>query len=352
MDSNVCYIIKSMKEELLEKYKAYLEPFFTGTQIKKLFTRLERISCSIAPLNTDTGNTQTIPRWQLSPENPNYASKEECEKIFNILISDLLGFLGADGYKNRHCLEVFKEGELTRDELIKVLGSSSRIGSLELPLEYKVPLSQGGRHVAENIFWYCPLEALDQLRGWLGNAKIITKIQVKAYLTDRRQTGDYQTNREIRWETNPSSPQFASKKDCLEIELKLLSQISIFHGAPELPVELIPIVERALGAKYVKDSFRCPISGKPIIYEEFFEKVASPVHGRSGFQVGHLNPLATAGGHNSGNISWITDLGNRVQGDSSLEEIAKDIFYMALFHKERLNLTWEEIEDLIKKMKN
>ena len=341
-----------MRDAILVKYQSDLSEFLSKPQTKKLLDRLERISCKIAPINTTTGNTQTIARWDLPKDNGNYAAPEECEKIFTVLIEDTLGFLGSAKYKSRKFLPIFGDKAPTKEIIASVLASSSRIGSLELPIEYKTPLNEGGKHVAENIFWYTPLESADALRTWVNAPLIATKIQVKAYLTDRRQTGEYQTNREIRWETYPNSPQFATKKDCIEIELKLLAQISTFVGAPDAPTELIPTIEKALGVKYKKDSFRCPISGKPIFYSEFYEKVASPVHGRSGYQVGHLNPLATSGSHNADNASWITDLGNRVQGDSSLEEITNDIFYMAQFHKDRLGLTWEKIEAIAKQKKS
>ena len=57
------------------------------------------------------------------------------------------------------------------------------------------------------------------------------KTEVKTYLTDRAQTGDYQTNREKRWESHPDGVQFAFRRDCLKIEHKLLSQICHFDGS-------------------------------------------------------------------------------------------------------------------------
>lgn len=341
-----------MKDIFIKKYGSALEKFLSVSQTKKLLVRLDRISSNIAPLSNVTGNTQTISRWELPKDNAHYATEKECAQIFACLVEDLLGLFGAKRYKTREILNIFNGDTLTKDEIIKIVAGSSRIGSLELPIEYKVPLNKGGRHSAENLFWYAPLAAIADLRAWVKDPMIITKIQVKSYLTDRRQTGDYQTNREIRWETNAGSPQFATKTDCVGIELKLLAQISTFVGAPELPKELVSTIEKALGQKFEKDSFKCPISGKPIFYNEFFEKISSPIHGRSGYQVGHLNPLAVSGSHTSLNTSWITDLGNRVQGDSSLEEISNDIFYMAQFHKERLGLDWSKVEEIVKKKKN
>lgn len=341
-----------MREKLFKKYKSLFAPYLSEAQTKRLFVRLERIACNIAPLNANTGNTQTTTRWSLEKTNPNYATEKECFEIFVALIDDLLGFLSVKKYKSRGYLKTFAGNGIEKEDVIKFLNTSSRIGSLELPIDYKKRLKDGGRHQLDNIFWFSPFTEIVQLREWVGNENIITKIQVKSYLTDRRQTGDYQTNREIRWETHPKSPQHASRIDCMAIEAKLLAQISIFVGAPEIPKNLKEIVEKALEGKYKKDSFKCPISGKSIFYNEFIEKVSSPVHGRSGFQVGHLNPLASTGLHIAPNTSWITDLGNRVQGESSLEEITNDIFYMATFHKERLDIDWKEVESIAKKTQN
>lgn len=331
------YNTKVMDDSLKLKYANLFKQFFTDRQVQKLLTRLERISFKIAPINTSTGNTQTVFRWELDPVNPQYATQQECEKIFTTLANDLLGCFGAHGYQSREPLQITVEG------IVETLQHSSRIGSLELPITYE-SIEATPLHTVTNIVWTPPLADRHTLEEWLNNRTIITKIQVKAYLTDRRQTGGYQTNREVRWETHPHSPQFSTRKDCTEIVEKLIAQVATFTGAPEPPSDIIPVIERALGIPFAKNSFRCPISGKPINYDDFVTRVASPVHGRSGYQVGHMNPLASTGGHVASNISWITDLGNRVQGEESLDNITDEIFYMATFHKNRLGKDWSEVE--------
>ena len=67
------------------------------------------------------------------------------------------------------------------------------------------------------------------------------------------------------------------------------------------------------------DSFsfvKCPITGDNIQYSEFANDALHPTHGRSAFQVGHLNPLKSSDtdgfyGHTADNISWISENGNR-----------------------------------------
>lgn len=226
------------------------------------------------------------------------------------------------------------------------MDSNSRIGNLEIPIWYKLDLNKGGKHSENNVFWFSPFNELYELRE-LQEGRIITKIQVKSYLTDRRQTGNYQTNREVRWETHPNSPQFATRIDCMLIEAKLIAQVFTFTNAPTIPKDKVYLIEKALNEQFKKDSFRCPISGKPIDYNDFFEKVVlNSIHGRSGYQIGHLIPLSNNGFHKIDNISWITEIGNRVQGESSLNEVINDIFYMAIFHKNKKNMEWKDIEKL------
>lgn len=336
-----------MRQELLSKYEEVLSTLLTRAQIRKLFDRLERVSCKISPLNPNTGNTKTKFRWELGNQNYHYASQEECKAIFDKLINNFLSFCNAQGYQNAKYITFTSDSTINKELLIDMLAQNSRIGLLEIPIWYKKNISNGGLHQAQNIFWLTPVTELVKLRNSIvGN--IVTKIQVKSYLTDRRQTGEYKTNREIRWETHPESPQYATRLDCMHIEMKLLAQIFTFRGAPEIPDNLKRIVEKALSEPYKKDSFRCPLSGKSIYYSDFLEKAINPTHGRSDYQVGHLIPLASTGLHNVDNTSWITELGNRVQGENSLNETTNNIFFMANFHKERLNKTWPEIEDIAK----
>lgn len=325
-----------MQEKLRKHYEDKFSDFLTSKEAKKLLDRLERICYKIAPIKVQTGNTQTIYRWELTAENPHYATDDTCQAIFEQLASDLIGYL-----QNNDQLD---EDLITIEGVKQALSNSSRIGSLELPVTYR-SFRVSPIHSLDNLFWFKPPAHRYLLEQWLNNKTIMTKIQVKSFLTDRRQTGDFQTNREVRWETHPRSPQFSARMDCLKIQDKLIAQITTFDNAPDPSEELITVLETVLGEPFVKNSFRCPISGKSVEYDDFVTKISSPIHGRSGFQVGHLNPLASTGGHEVNNISWITDLGNRVQGDSSLNEIVNEIFFMANFHKHRLGLDWAKIED-------
>lgn len=149
------------------------------------------------------------------------------------------------------------------------------------------------------------------------------KIQVKTYLTDRAQTGSHQTNREKRWETHPNSVQYASRRNAWLIEYRLLNQIVHFDGFPEGVRN--QLVEDGI-IDHQDSVTRCPVTLDPLSFSAFVSEVMSPVHGRSGYQVGHLNPLKAVGrdnpeaGHTYLNISWISQDGNRIQGSLSLNE--------------------------------
>jgi hypothetical protein len=64
---------------------------------------------------------------------------------------------------------------------------------------------------------------------------------------------------------------------------------------------------------------------EPFSFTDFRRGVEDPAHGKSNFQVGHMNPLKAvnddpSSGHTAQNISWISSNGNRIQGHLSLRE--------------------------------
>ena len=206
-------------------------------------------------------------------------------------------------------------------------------------LPYESPIDYGDRtrvpiHTVDNVIWIeGPLPGkLVRLRAFLLDPShhphneafrlIYDKIRVKSYLTDRALTGMYKTNREKRWETHPDSPQFAIRRDCLGIEHTLINQICHFEG---FPLELSEALETEELLTPAERPFRCPITLEPLVFSELEEELLSPKPGRSGFQVGHLNPLKAVNddptsGHTPQNISWISENGNRMQGSLTLEQ--------------------------------
>lgn len=102
-------------------------------------------------------------------------------------------------------------------------------------------------------------------------------------------------------------------------------QVAKFKGAN---ADLVAGLKRE---GYLPSSFEyatCPITRDYLDYQLFVDDILHPRHGRSAFQVGHLNPLKTVKdgesfGHTATNISWISDDGNRIQGSLSMSEVER-----------------------------
>lgn len=207
---------------------------------------------------------------------------------------------------------------------------SYSIYSFELPIDYIE------RHVAPfrcannvDIFITPAIERCTKVRRLIKDTslnpkasifgKIISqKIKVKAYQTDRAQTGAHQTNREKRWESHPENYQFAFRRDCNDVEASLILQVCMFNGADDVLISMLKTHDLLPSAF---DIYKCPITGEPLQYNEFENEILNRVHGKSCFQVGHLNPLKSTGGHNAENTGWISDDGNRIQGSLSMDEV-------------------------------
>jgi hypothetical protein len=208
----------------------------------------------------------------------------------------------------------------------------------EAPIDYHRRNGHVGRlHERRNIGWFFDelmLRTL-KLRRYLTDPetspdmaffrKVLNdKIKVKTYLTDRVLTGEYKTNREKRWETHPRSVHFAERRTCMAIEYALVTQICSFEGFPKAFLAKLQH-EQVLPATL--PVALCPITGDALSYEAFREELLNPTHGKSDFQVGHLNPLklgtpqSNSAGHTADNISWISADGNRIQGSLSLGDV-------------------------------
>ena len=207
----------------------------------------------------------------------------------------------------------------------------------ESPIEYNYRLTNDHRiHQRGNVIWYSDdliLKTLKLRKYLLDQATspdqhfftrvLKDKIKVKTYLTDRVLTGLHKTNREKRWETHPYSVHFAERRVCIAIEYALVTQICKFDGFPEIArqqLQNINILPQILTIAL------CPITGDALSYQSFRDGLLNPTHGKSDFQVGHLNPLklgleGSALGHTSDNISWISADGNRIQGSLSLDSV-------------------------------
>lgn len=207
---------------------------------------------------------------------------------------------------------------------------SNSIYNFELPIDYvdryAVPFHDAGNI---DIFITPEIERCTKMRRLIKdpakNPKaeifkkaISQKIKVKAYQTDRAQTGAHQTNREKRWESHPENYQFAFRRDCNEVETSLVLQVCMFDGAD---TDLVAMLQQNGLLPAAFEKYKCPITGDSLKYSDFEQEVLFPTHGKSSFQVGHLNPLKLTGSHDARNIGWISDDGNRIQGSLSMNEV-------------------------------
>lgn len=286
-------------------------------QYKAFKCSLIRNSFLIEPVNSDVTSTKFAAHWNQNLEGDvRYSSYETCEAIFNKLLNKIAS-LDADSFN-----------------LLKVFFDYTII-AYEMPIDY-INRFASPIHTPENIdlFLNEDIKKCVTMRMFVRDRnrnpasevfqKILTdKIHVKTYLTDRAQTGDYKTNREKRWEAHPNSVQYALRRDCMKIETKLLMQIATFEGCD---TKLIKNLQQDGLLPYEFKYCKCPITGDIIQYSEFADDALHPIHGKSKFQVGHLNPLKAsdttgANGHTAENISWISENGNRIQGSLSIDEV-------------------------------
>ncbi|MGD0276536.1 MAG: hypothetical protein ABSB79_10900 [Syntrophales bacterium] len=262
-------------------------------------------------------------RWYNQLNNdPRYCSFDECLNIATELLIALPMWLQTPDHA--HCLN---------------LSFSNGMVPYEAPLDYAQRLTPQGRiHQQGNLVWLYDELVLRtlKLRKYLTDAAtspdrqffrtvLSDKIKVKTYLTDRVLTGDHKTNREKRWETHPSSVHFAERRVCMAIEYALVTKICAFEGFPQ--TSLTQLQQDNILPQNLPTAL-CPITGDVLSYEAFRDELLNPTHGKSDFQVGHLNPLklgadSDAAGHTADNISWISADGNRIQGSLSLADIRK-----------------------------
>lgn len=272
----------------------------------------------------DCTTTRFNTRWQLADlSDPRSATTETCVAMMNHLLGLVCSWIETDGA-----------------ELLELMFKFNLV-AYEMPIEYlsrDVPV-----HRLENVGLIDPkiTRRVVKLRAALLNREdelsdvfqpvYKKKVAIKAYLTDRVLTGNHKTNREKRWEANPASVHFASRQACMEIEHSLISEICHFEGFPAHVLD--ELVDEGLIERGDRPR-RCPVTLQPLNFDEFAEEVLNPDHGRSSFQVGHMDPLKLDGnewsnGHRSENIAWISADGNRIQGSLSVEqtrELLKNIW--------------------------
>ena len=335
------------------------------TASAKLSDRLDTFACKIRlPIPTDRSCNKTPmkARWIAHPhaylqkDDPRYATRSECQRIKAVLLAQACEFTGVTAPDRT--VEATAEEALARpplpgsancpqtgqhlalDDLVTgLLISTNQVGSAELCIEYRTDLRSGGRHEGANVTWVLPPRAILSLRHLLTThgvpKSLLSKVQLKAYSTDKQTIPPYFSNRDYRWATWIQSPQFASRTECRGVELELLSQILEFAGAPRLTNKDEQKVEADLDRPLRIGDRKCPITGDAITYSDFVDAATNRRAGKSKYHVGHLDPITRSGKHVKENVVWMSDAGNRIQGNDSFEDIVALIRRAAAYHNAR-----------------
>ena len=299
------------------KLTAVLQSFLTPAETETIHRRLTRAAFLIEPVNNDVTSTKYDVRWsaRLVGTDPRAASFDECLAIHETLSTQLVALLADEAFRTELRLVVEwgrSPHEFPIDYVSKAAVPIHTVGNMRLLREPAYQRLLGIRRAL--------LDPKLNPDGQLFEA-IFDKVRVKSYLTDRAQTGNFQTNREKRWEAHPQSPQFALRGDCFAVELELIDQLFRFQSFPPGIVRYLE--STGLLGEPAKVA-RCPVTLDPLDFEVLAQECADPTHGKSAYQVGHLNPLKAGAGvgfrHHKANISWITADGNRIQGHLTLKE--------------------------------
>ncbi|MGB7291274.1 MAG: hypothetical protein WBD99_03795 [Thermodesulfobacteriota bacterium] len=363
----------------IEKVLNYVEKCYdlTSTEKKRLLERLWTFSSKVRQPRKDDRSCNKTPyfdRWDtnsstsyLNQNDPRYATREECENVLLTLLvllleaSDIsfdtiredvdLDMLNAVlerefRFNNLKCLATNEA--ISKEDIKKSLTyATQRLGSFDISTDYINDLSDGGLHRHDNVGWIKPFHINHKLRKILkdefvkagGNSKsakkALDKIQVKAYCTDKFTMPPHFSNRDIRWATWPDSNQYASHYECCMIELELMCQVFEFAGAPRLESEIRTEIQEKRRQTINENARRCYITGKEMNFTIYLQGAISPKGGKSAYHVSHVNPLTRGGKHNHINVEWITEDGNRIQGNDTLEEIEEKLIDAVTYYLER-----------------
>ena len=286
-------------------------------QFKAFLCGMVRNCFLIELVNAEVKSTKMQTRWSECLEHDvRFSSYETCMLIFEKILSKIDSLSATE-------FVILKEFFV------------NTVIPYEMPIDY-VDRRANPIHSVTNVDLFIDedISACTKIRQFMRDNKdnpevevfqkiLKKKVKVKAYLTDRAQTGDYKSNREKRWEAHPNSVQYALRRNCMCIETKLLCQIAMFEGCDRA---LVASLQEAELLPPTFSFIKCPITGENIQYSEFSADALNPQQGESAFHVGHLHPLksldeANFHGHTADNISWISKDGNRIQGSLSMEEV-------------------------------
>lgn len=165
-------------------------------------------------------------------------------------------------------------------------------------------------------------------------ANVIGAIRTKALRTGRKVTGEFATNRDLRWTLHPNHPQYGTELHCKIIFVKLAAQIFCFDNAPMIPSGITRVSkeiktiapslqsiceEKYLGHLIKKDSYRDALLLEPFDFDDLVAEGLNPIHGHSSFHIGHEDPTRKPK-HTPANVRWRTFRSNLIQGNMTLRQ--------------------------------
>lgn len=151
-------------------------------------------------------------------------------------------------------------------------------------------------------------------------AAIISGIETRALRSGRRQTGQFQSNRNPRWTLQVADPQYGTELDCKIIQLRLMGMLLQFDGAPAINPAAQALLEvHYLGSPIIAGSYRDSLLLEKMSYADFVREALAPTHGSSNFHIGHEDPTH-ASKHSPGNIAWRSHRSNLIQGNMTLRQ--------------------------------
>lgn len=108
--------------------------------------------------------------------------------------------------------------------------------------------------------------------------KLLAGLETRALKSGRRQTGQFQSNRDPRWTLVTNDPQFGTERDCKIIQLRLMAMLLQFKNPPAVDNLILQKLEsNYLGEKIVAGSYRDSLLLESLNYDEFVIEAQSEI---------------------------------------------------------------------------
>ena len=151
-------------------------------------------------------------------------------------------------------------------------------------------------------------------------AGLLSGVDTRALRSGRRQTGQFQSNRQSRWTLDPMDPQYGTERDCKIIALRLFGMLLAFDEPPEIQDDVRDILEdHYMGTPMGAGTYEDSLLLEKMSYPAFAAEADAPTHGASNFHIGHENPTIHPK-HVPENIMWRSHRSNLIQGDMTLRQ--------------------------------